>query len=590
MVESGGFWPVVGTKRLAAIIAAAGLGVLALLYGVLYAFTGGKVPGDTTVLGVQLGGLSKDEAKARLSDALKSKVGEPVRLSANGKTYAIRPSTAGLTVDVGATIDKTGAGRSLNPARIWTVLTGGSAIEPVVAADEHKLKATAARLSKQVGQAPTEGSITFENAKATQHPPAEGIRLDTEVAAEAIKEAFPAGGDPTPLEISKSEPKVNAEALAKAMKEYAEPAMSGPVKLTVGDNGVLLRPEQIAPALSLTVNSDGSYTPKLDMAKLEPVIAEEFKGVEVLPKDATVVISGGRPTVVPSVDGKVVARDKVMPAILGLLPKPEGERHAAVELTAKKAELTTEAAQKLGIKEVVGEFTTYFPHADYRNINIGTAASRINGALLRPGDIFSLNKLVGERTKENGFAEGWIINHGVLEKDLGGGVSQSATTTFNAMFFAGFKDVQHKPHSFYISRYPEGREATVAWPSLDMKFQDDSPYGALVETSFHRSSPGNRGSITVRIWSTKVWDITAGKSARYNIKQAGVIYDTSEKCETHAPEEGFDVKVYRYFAKNGQRVRTETFHTHYNPADKVVCGPKPTTPPPTTPPPTTSGG
>jgi vancomycin resistance protein YoaR len=580
---------VVGSKRLAAIIAAAGIGFLALVYAVLCLVTGGKIAGDTTVLGVPLGGLSKDDAKAKLTDALKSKANEPIRLTAAGKTYAIKPATAGLRVDVDATVDAAGASRSLSPARVWNVLTGGSAIDPVVVADDGKLKTTAKRLAEQVDQAPTEGSITFENAKASQHPPAEGIKLDSEVAAEALKEAFPYDGTPAPLDVKKSEPKVDGEALAKALKEYAEPAMSGPVKLTVGDHSVSLEPEQIAPALSLTVNGDGNYTPKLDMAKLEPVMAKEFKGLETLPKDATVVISGGRPTVVPSVDGMVVSRDKVMPAILSILPKPEGQRTASVELAAKKAEFTTEAAQKLGIKEVVGEFTTYFPHADYRNINIGTAARRINGALLKPGDIFSLNKLVGERTKENGFTEGYIISHGVLEKDLGGGVSQSATTTFNAMFFAGFKDIQHKPHSFYISRYPEGREATVAWPSLDMKFQDDSPYGALVETAFHPSSPGNRGSITVRIWSTKVWDITAGKSERYNIKQAGVIYDTSEKCETHEPQAGFDVKVYRYFARNGQRIKTQTFHTHYNPADRVVCGPKPTTTP-TTPPPTTTGG
>ncbi len=579
----------VWSKRLVAIVAAAGFGVLALAYGLLCAFTGGKIPGDTSVLGVPLGGLSKDDAKAKLSEALKTKANVPVKLTAGGKTYAIRPSTAGLRVDVDATVDAAGAGRSLNPARVWNVLTGGSPIDPVVVADEGKLKTTAKRLSEQVNQPATDGRITFEDAKARQHPPAEGIALDAEVAAEAIQDAFPYQGTPGTLKVKKSAPKVDAEALAKAMKEYAEPAMSGPVKLTVGDHTVTLEPEQIAPSLSLTVKGDGSYTPKLDMAKLEPVVAKEFKGLEIPPKDATVVISGGRPTVVPSVDGKVVGRDKVMPAILTTLPKPEGQRTASVELAAKKADLTTEEAQKLGIKEVVGEFITYFPHADYRNINIGTAASRINGALLKPGDIFSLNKRVGERTKENGFTEGYIISHGVLDKDLGGGVSQSATTTFNAMFFAGFKDIQHKPHSFYISRYPEGREATVAWPSLDMKFQDDGPYGALVTTSFHRSSPGNRGSITVRIWSTKVWDITAGKSARYNVKPAGVIYDTSEKCETHEPQEGFDVKVYRYFAKNGQRVRTQTFHTHYNPADRVVCGPNPTATP-TTPPPTGTGG
>ena len=221
-------------------------------------------------------------------------------------------------------------------------------------------------------------------------------------------------------------------------------------------------------------------------------------------------IVAGKPKVIPAVDGQVVARDKVVPAILSILPKPEGERKAAVGLSQSKAKLTTEAAQALGITEVMGQFTTKFPHADYRNVNIGTAARKINGTLLKPDETFSLNKIVGERTKENGFTEGNIINGGKFVLDLGGGVSQSATTTFNAAFFAGLKDVEHKAHSVYISRYPVGREATVAWPSVDLKFLNDSGHGILVQTLFTASTPGTQGSITVKIWGTKVWDITAG--------------------------------------------------------------------------------
>jgi vancomycin resistance protein YoaR len=584
---------VVGRKRLAAIIAAAGFGVLVLAYGIAFAVTGGKVPGDTTVLGVALGGLSEDEAKAKLNEALKGRLDDPIKLTAGGRTHSVKPGDAGLAVDVDATVTAAGAGRSLSPGRMWHVLTGGSAIDPVVTADEGKLHATVERLAEKVNREPTEGSIAFSGAKAVQQPPAEGIRLDNEDAAEQLKKVFPSTGRAEALPVHTTEPKVNAEAIAKAMKEYAEPAMSSPIVLTVGEQSVVLQPEQIAPGLRLTVNTDGTYTPTLTSAKLEPALKKAFEDLETQPKDAKIELRGGKPTVVPATDGHVVDRKKLVPVILATLPKPDGQRSAPVGLIAKKAAFTTEAANKLGVKEVIGEFTTYFPHAEYRNVNIGTAARRIDGTLLKPDETFSLNKIVGERTKENGFMEGYIINNGVLVKDLGGGVSQSATTTFNAMFFAGLKDVQHKPHSFYIDRYPEGREATVAWPSVDLKFKNDSKYGALVDTSFNASSPGSRGAITVRIWGTKTWDVTAGKSARYNPRQAGVIYNDKPGCEAHAPVAGFDVKVYRYFAQNGQRVRTETFTTRYNPADKVVCGKKPTPPPtvpPTTPPPTRGGG
>ena len=104
---------------------------------------------------------------------------------------------------------------------------------------------------------------------------------------------------------------------------------------------------------------------------------------------------------------------------------------------SREADFTTEDARALGIKQQVSTFTTYYPYAEYRNINIGRAAELIDGTVLKPGETFSLNDTVGERTAENGFTIGFIISNGIFKEDLGGGVSQMATTTFNAMFFAG---------------------------------------------------------------------------------------------------------------------------------------------------------
>src|SRR5690606_7531671 len=145
---------------------------------------------------------------------------------------------------------------------------------------------------------------------------------------------------------------------------------------------------------------------------------------------------------------------------------------------------------------------TYFPYAEYRNTNIGRAAELINGTLLEPGDTFSLNGEVGERTEENGFVAGSMLSGGKFKAELRGGVSQSATTTYNAMFFAGLEDIEHQPHTLYIDRYPAGREATVAWPTLDLKFRNNTDYGVLVQTVFKRATPDSRGSLTVKMWST----------------------------------------------------------------------------------------
>ncbi|MET9317688.1 VanW family protein [Kribbella sp. NPDC003505] len=579
-----------GRKQLAGIIAAAGLGVVVVGYGAAFAFAGDRIPGDTTVLGIPIGGLSEKDAKAKLTAGLQDRAAAPIALTAGGSTFQVAPADAGLTVDVDKTVSAAGAGRSLSPGRIWHALTGGDAVEPVVTKDEAKLKAAVDKLAGQVNRKATEGTITFKGTKPVKHEPADGLQLDIAKAAGAVFAAYPSDGAPKELPVEVTKPQAAPEAIEKAMTEFAEPAMSGPIRLTVGSKSVELEPAELAPALAVSVQ-EGKVIPALSTKALEPLFQERFKALETLPKDATVQIVGAGPKVIPAVDGMVVDRAKVGAAILSILPKPTGERRAAVPLTPTKAKFTTEQAAALGITQKIGDFTTQFPHGTgYRNINIGTAAAKINGTLLKPNETFSLNKIVGERTKENGFTEGYIISGGKFEKDFGGGVSQSATTTFNAAFFAGLKIVAHKAHSVYIDRYPVGREATVAWPSVDLKFLNDSGHGILVQTIFKRSTPGTKGSVRVIIWGTKFWDITTGQSARTNFRQPSVVYNTDPKCEAQAPTPGFDITVYRYFAKNGVRQKTESFTTKYNAADDIRCGPKPgtvVTPPPggVTPPP-----
>lgn len=569
-----------GRKQLAGIIAAAALGVLVVGYGAAFAFAGNKIPGDTTVLGIPVGGLSESAAKAKLEAGLEDRVGEPIALKAGQSKFQVNPADAGLSVDVDATVAAAGAGRSLAPGRIWHGLTGGDAIQPVVTKDDAKLKAAVEKLAGQVNRKATEGTITFDGVKPVTQAPADGLQLDNAKAEDAVLAAYPAEGEPKDLPVDVTKPQAGTDALDKALKDYAEPAMSGPIRLTVGSKSVELQPAEIAPALAVTLPG-GKLTPVLNAKKLEPLFQQRFKALETLPKDATVQIVGNAPKVIPAVDGLVVDRTKVGPAIIDILAKPTGERRAAVGLAPTKAAVTTEQVTALGIKEVMGEFTTHFPHAPYRNVNIGTAAAKINGTLLKPNETFSLNKIVGERTKENGFTEGNIISGGKFVLELGGGVSQSATTTYNAAFFAGLKDVEHKAHSVYISRYPVGREATVAWPAVDLKFLNDSGHGVLVQTIFTASTPGTQGSLTVKIWGTKKYQITAGQSARTNFRQPTVVYNTKPDCRVQAPSIGFDITVSRYFAENGKRVKTESFTTKYNPADDIRCGPKPgTTPPP----------
>ncbi len=235
----------------------------------------------------------------------------------------------------------------------------------------------------------------------------------------------------------------------------------------------------------------------------------------------------------------------------------------------------TADAKDLGITEQVSTFTTHYPYAEYRNTNIGRAAEIVDGTVLKPDDLFSLNDVVGERTRENGFTEGFIISDGIFKEDLGGGVSQMATTTFNAAFFAGLEDVEHKPHSLYIDRYPVGREATVAWGSVDLRFRNDTPYGVLISSKVTPATPSSEGVVTVSMYSTKHWDIESTTSDRYNFRSPATRTLSTADCYPNTGYDGFDVDVTRTFRHVDQDevVRTERMHTSYLASDTVICKP-----------------
>ena len=195
----------------------------------------------------------------------------------------------------------------------------------------------------------------------------------------------------------------------------------------------------------------------------------------------------------------------------------------------------------------------------------------IDGTLLSPGETFSLDSVVGQRTKANGFVKGFVISGGVFREEMGGGVSQVATTMYNAAFFAGLEDVEHHPHELYIDRYPVGREATVYFGKLDLRFRNDTKSGVLVKASVVRSTPAAQGEMHVELWGTKVWDVEAGVSKQRNFRKPKKRHDDSDKCVPSSPERGFEVDVYRYFERDGKRVKTETDHVRYSPTPEVIC-------------------
>ena len=173
---------------------------------------------------------------------------------------------------------------------------------------------------------------------------------------------------------------------------------------------------------------------------------------------------------------------------------------STVRLPMKVVEPTVPATEvpKLGVKELVSTFTTNYPAGQPRVTNIHLIADMVKGTLVLPGTTFSLNATVGQRTLAKGFVVDHQINdQGEFDEAVGGGVSQFATTTFNAAFFGGLDYGEYQSHTIYISRYPYGREATVSWMHPDLQIKNTTPYGVVIWASYSGTS------VTVSLYSTK---------------------------------------------------------------------------------------
>jgi vancomycin resistance protein YoaR len=564
-------------RRINWLIVAAVVGGLLVLLGILYVagylVAGDKLPKNAQISGIAVGGLHRSEAIDKLATELGPRTVEPLNLTVRDNQAELKPADAGIAVDYGQSVDAAGGGKSLNPVRIVKVLTGGSATDAVLVVDDAKLRGAVGNLTAPFNHPPVDAAVTYHGTKIKQKHARAGTTLQQDSATVLIKRVFLKATGPIELPADIAEPAITDEEADAVVASFAKPAVAAPVKVTVSGAGSFqVSPHMIAASLAF-VPQNGALVPVLDGKKLRRNAEPAIKKVELVePRDATVRLVKGKPKVIPAVDGTTIAVDDLKKAIEPLLIKPAAERRASVQLTGANAGFSTADAKKLGIKRVTGQFTTHFPYLPYRNINIGRAAALINGTLLKPGDIFSLNRIVGERTTANGFTKGFIIKDGRFLKELGGGVSQSATTTYNAMFFAGLKDVFHKPHGLFIDRYPPGREATVAWPGVDLKFQNDTKYGVLVQAYIVKGTPTRQGSITVKMWSTKTYDkVVATAPSKSNFKKGREITDDSPKCEPSSPVPGFDVRYQRLFYQNGSVIRRENFFWRYAPTDKVTC-------------------
>ena len=559
-------------SRLRKWLIGSGIGLVVLLggaYAAAYLMAGDKVPANTTVEGVAIGGLHPAEAEQRLRTELGARYEAAMTITDDKEhTVELTPVDSGLSVDYAGAV-KAAGGASLNPVDVFKTLLGGGPTELPKNVDTEKLKETLTSHAPVFTVEGTDATLAFVDGAISRT----SAVLDVDATSTVVADAMKSGTREVAVVTKAQPPAVTSAMVDEAVASFATPALSGPVTVQVRDKSFQVSPEQIA-AVTTFVVEDGKLVPHLSPEQLLKVTAEARAGLGLVTgKNAGYTLKGETIEVVPAEGGQQVDMKGLAEGVTKAAVQSGEARTTTVEVLEGSAEFSTEQAEALKPTQVIGEFTTEYPHADYRNKNLGRAAELINGKVLLPGETFSLNDTLGPRTPENGFTDGYVINGGLLVKESGGGISQAATTMYNAGFFAGYEDVEHRPHSLYFPRYPAGREATIYYGSFDMKFKNNTDYPAYIQGVNIPSTSGGKGSLTFRIWSRPTWDkVESTEPVKSNYYSGGERVVNTPGCEPQESIQGFTATWKRLFYKNGEVAKTEDYSWTYSAGDKVTCG------------------
>lgn len=549
------------------LIAGASVALAAGLYAGAAAFVGSQIPANTTVHGVNVGSLSAEAARQVLEHKLSPEAAKKITVAVNGKEETLDPATAGLGLDIDRTLDGL-TGFDLNPANLIKRVTGQLHIEPVLDVDDAKLRGAVEALAPKFAAKTTEGKLAFDGAKPVLTKPVTGVELNLDESVTVLANGWFDAADPIALPATLTAPKTSQETLEKALEETAKPLVEGPIKLTDGKSSASLSPAQLAAAASFKI-ADDAVTMSLDPKKLAEAASEGSDGFKSSAKDARIVLSGGKPTVIPSANGKSIDEKGLDKLVLAA--SLDKDRTAKVKLATTVPKLTTEAAKKLGVKEAIVNFSTPYPASDtVRTKNLYAGSKRLNGVLVMPGETFSLEKALGPITTANGYYGSGVVVNGFATEAVGGGLSQISTQMYNAGFLAGYDDITHKPHSRWFERYPAGREATLWEGQVDMAWKNNTPYAVMIEAWV------GGGRVHTRLWSTDYWTVKSTSSAKYNFTNPRTTYNPAEKCvPENGGKKGFSINVTRSRTSAEKTLPAETKSWTYQPWNKVVCGKKP---------------
>jgi vancomycin resistance protein YoaR len=586
-----------------AIVLSALLGLLLLTLAVLWTVQRGAVLPNTSVVGVDVSGMSPEEVREALAPTVAAREGDVVTFSFEDETYSVAPSDVGYRIDLDTTVEVAlSRGRTGLPGdaleRVRSLRTHRD-LPLAERDDEDRIAAWVEEVAGKVDRDRSPGSVeadpdTLEVRVEYPHGSAT-VRQDETV--EALRTALVQEGH-VELELPVATTPQNVpDEDVDAVADQVRRAIDAPLVLRASGTSLTLEPATIARLIDVNERRVGAAdddetalaTVELTVTveRLEEVLGDTVDRFDRAPQDARYVLGRTPPTTFDDPGSTtfrpVAAAAEVEPSVDGIAFDPpaaatqltellrQGAREAELRVEVVEPELPTSRAEQLRPTHLLGTFTTYYQAGQVRNANIQRLADVIDGAQVPPGGQFSINAISGERRCDKGYEPAGTIVRGELVDTCGGGVSQFGTTTFNAAFFAGVQLDQWKAHSWYISRYPMGREATLSYPELDVRFTNTTDAVIVVKTS-HTDT-----SVTVSIYGQPIADaVSATHGEPTNRTQPETQTRTTDELpcgrerEVQGQSEGFTVEVVRTVDRTDGTTDTRTIRTVYVPQNRIV--------------------
>ena len=571
----------VGIARLPRILplalAAALLVSAAALAGRALLHRGEAMPG-VHVLGEDLSGLSRAEIAARVRALTAARLVEPVTLAVEGRALTVVPRKLFVLDRRGTTDGVLEAGRSglTDRARsLLAPLTDPIDVDPVLTPRPASRRRLTALLGP-FGEQPIDAGIALRGLQPAVTPASTGTRPDLDRLLSAIAERVASGPGVVPVAFEPAPPAVDDAAAAAALEEVRL-LVSAPLSLTLDGRPVgRLSRSQLAGLLAFRPRS-GRLLALVDEQRLEALVGPKVARFGTPPVDATFRVNGKIAWIVPSKPGRGLDVQSAIVAVTTAAHQ-RGERAAALALTQVQPELTSLDAQALGVRERISSFTTEMGVSSANRIhNVHLMADLIDGTIVRPGETFAFNKVVGPRTEKRGFREGQMIVGSLLLPSIGGGVCQTATTLFNNAFELGLPILKRRNHSFYISHYPLGRDATVSWGGPEFEFRNDLENALLIKASYTDET------LTFSFYGTDEHRRVSSRTGpRTNWKQPKLTYALDPRAPRGSvrvvrgtSQAGFDVTVFRVVRDaDGRVLRRNEFRSTYIPVGPTqIYGP-----------------